>query len=306
MGTSPLEIWYKVLQDLKYRSITVDSDILPAISAMAKEIQRHIGQEYKAGLWLDDMHRGLAWSDCYHGSKPRNGYVAPSWSWASIDFGTRPLKKLHDLTHDLLPRPDWPPDNLNIIPVAKIIDVKIKNVNKDPFGQVLSGKLVIQAPRRKNCSCRIEPFFFDCHDLSLDPGQFDPDYILSYLRSMPTPSPTYEDEELTYHCKSLNLETLTERSCLKHTQYTLLHIASYYLPESDHFHEACHVSKSDRKRKGSVGDIFIAITLILAREDEEEGFYQRVGLAYFRESDRLFRKVVRTVDVWGWKTYTII
>jgi hypothetical protein len=51
-------------------------------------VGRLTGYSYKAGLWEEDLIRGFAWvirpriNECRRAR--RSGYVAPSWSWASI------------------------------------------------------------------------------------------------------------------------------------------------------------------------------------------------------------------------------
>jgi hypothetical protein len=55
----PLWLWYSIVNDFTARSISFKSDKFPAISGVAKEVQRNTGQKYKCRLWLDDMHLGL-------------------------------------------------------------------------------------------------------------------------------------------------------------------------------------------------------------------------------------------------------
>lgn len=91
--------WYKSMQDYSKRRLTYETDKFPAISALAKLIsEENPGQEYLAGLWKSDLHRGLLWSPflkrnvqdvlepCSHGYRFKHvsqEYIAPSWSWAS-------------------------------------------------------------------------------------------------------------------------------------------------------------------------------------------------------------------------------
>lgn len=89
---SPLEIWYRAVNDFSSRRITYPKDRFPAISGISKEVHRHISQDYKAGLWLGDMNMGLLWSSPGPGAVKVGdhaaSYVAPSWSWASVNFST--------------------------------------------------------------------------------------------------------------------------------------------------------------------------------------------------------------------------
>lgn len=58
-----LQYWYRMVNGFSTREITCQDDIFSTTSGVAKEIQRLITQEYKAGLWAGDMHIGLLWSD---------------------------------------------------------------------------------------------------------------------------------------------------------------------------------------------------------------------------------------------------
>jgi hypothetical protein len=90
-----LRQWFKILEAYTLRSLTFEKDRLPAIAGVAKVFGRLTGYSYKAGLWDEDLIRGLAWSIHYddggHKYKYRqpgrtrcSAYVAPSWTWASI------------------------------------------------------------------------------------------------------------------------------------------------------------------------------------------------------------------------------
>lgn len=66
------------------RRLTVPSDNLVALSAIASIFQEKSSSKYCAGIWQGDLIRGLLWD--YH--LPDAGYAsdssAPSWSWASL------------------------------------------------------------------------------------------------------------------------------------------------------------------------------------------------------------------------------
>jgi hypothetical protein len=89
--TDPYLIWYTMICDYSKRSLTYDTDRLPALSAVASEMSQHLNDEYIAGLWRGDFLRGLYWA-CQgnRGLKcgPPGLYVAPSWSWASMKNAT--------------------------------------------------------------------------------------------------------------------------------------------------------------------------------------------------------------------------
>ncbi|OIW26873.1 HET-domain-containing protein, partial [Coniochaeta ligniaria NRRL 30616] len=84
--------WYHMLAEYCRRDLKYVSDKLPAISALAEEMSHVLLDTYVAGLWRKNMFRGLLWHTArYRGRRlgprvcPPRHFVAPSWSWASID-----------------------------------------------------------------------------------------------------------------------------------------------------------------------------------------------------------------------------
>lgn len=73
------------------RRVTYATDVLPAISGLAKEVQRHFPQEYIAGLWLNGIHSDILWRSPKKGATIRNVYVAPSWAGPVSTFKTNKL-----------------------------------------------------------------------------------------------------------------------------------------------------------------------------------------------------------------------
>ena len=73
-----LDNWYNVLGNFTSRKATFASDKFPAISALAREVYRYVKTSYVAGLWLEDLHRGLFWRPSGLGATRTAIYVAPS------------------------------------------------------------------------------------------------------------------------------------------------------------------------------------------------------------------------------------
>ncbi|KAE8454610.1 hypothetical protein EG329_000233 [Mollisiaceae sp. DMI_Dod_QoI] len=144
--------WSRILEhDFCGRSITNESDILPALSGVAHRFQMSLGGRYYAGLWEVDIVRGLLWK-CKNivpqGKgvylKPRAIYCAPSWSWAvlhgSIMYGfTSHHKRRWEKAKEL-----------NLCPV-EVLDIQTTLVGPsyDPMGQVSGGFIRIKAPVRR-------------------------------------------------------------------------------------------------------------------------------------------------------------
>jgi hypothetical protein len=59
----PLQIWYHMVREFCIRNIRFEEDSLPAISGrLAREVKRHTGYDYHAGIRAQDYHNGLLWS----------------------------------------------------------------------------------------------------------------------------------------------------------------------------------------------------------------------------------------------------
>ena len=84
------DAWYSVVAYYGERLLTYPTDRLPALSALAKLLHARTHRtRYLAGLWEDDLARGLLWicRSFSTRSPPQSTldeYVAPSWSWASV------------------------------------------------------------------------------------------------------------------------------------------------------------------------------------------------------------------------------
>lgn len=80
------DAWYDLVTLYTKCTLTIASDIFPAISGIASAISSSTHETYIAGLWLRDLHRGLLWSapDSTNSKPDLREYRAPSWSWASL------------------------------------------------------------------------------------------------------------------------------------------------------------------------------------------------------------------------------
>jgi hypothetical protein len=82
--------WIDTVIDYSHRKASVEADKLTALAAIASTFQQNsVGNQYLAGLWKRDLCHYLLWMlDPSLGQtlQPRpSTYVAPSWSWASIN-----------------------------------------------------------------------------------------------------------------------------------------------------------------------------------------------------------------------------
>jgi hypothetical protein len=128
-----LTFWYDILRRYHTQSLTFENDRFPAISGMAREIGVRGNYTYKAGIWQEDVHRGLLWSTT-SAAKRTSQYIAPSWSWASLIDQTRDLyEKAYRVTEN----------------IAKIVYIDVTNIGDDVYGQVSSASLNIQSQWRR-------------------------------------------------------------------------------------------------------------------------------------------------------------
>lgn len=81
----PLE-WGLVVEAYTRRKISLSSDKLVAIGAVAAFLQRSNHKTYVAGLWKEDLSIGLCWHTLSWelAARPKK-WRAPSWSWAAYD-----------------------------------------------------------------------------------------------------------------------------------------------------------------------------------------------------------------------------
>lgn len=140
----PYDRWYPILEDYCTRALTIPSDMLPAISGIAREVNKHTGSRYAAGLWLEDIYRGLLW--CYYGrGRPPKTYRAPSWSWASLDAIQPQIPGAHHNLYDEFSIDEMinnKPDANDV--KAEVLDCDVTARDKDPYGEVIAASIIIR------------------------------------------------------------------------------------------------------------------------------------------------------------------
>lgn len=76
--------WFKLSEEYSDRSLTNETDKLPALSGIAQLFQKHFpNDEYIPGIWSSHLLLALLWQPSCNGIGRRTTeYIAPSWSWA--------------------------------------------------------------------------------------------------------------------------------------------------------------------------------------------------------------------------------
>ncbi|KAF2502207.1 hypothetical protein BU16DRAFT_554280 [Lophium mytilinum] len=124
------------------------ADRLIALSGIAVNVSKVMGDYYLAGLWLTDIKASLAW-------EPRgpgcgwlpDHYRAPSWSWASVEG---PIKYTDDTIWDRSADVEGPVNATSrcvaprFIPQISIRDFEMNASGKEKTGQVTSGSLTLR------------------------------------------------------------------------------------------------------------------------------------------------------------------
>lgn len=147
-------LWHTLVRDYSKRSLTRCTDALPAISSLARGISSAFpsSQSYRAGLFEADLKDlGLLWySTEWKGERPAD-YIAPSWSWPSA-IGN-PIEFWRSV---------W---SVKILFKVQRVQVQPKGV-WDMFGQLASGRLIIDAPCYRSSTLNPVLASRDAHSLN--------------------------------------------------------------------------------------------------------------------------------------------
>ncbi|KAK0701936.1 heterokaryon incompatibility protein-domain-containing protein [Lasiosphaeria miniovina] len=127
--------WNGAVSDYTKCKLTKDTDRLVAISSIARELanSRILGQKrYLAGLWDINLIYQLGWMANGRDSPGRRkhvgaeGYVAPSWSWASVEVPVTTCGAFY-------------PDPLEVRALTDVRAADVELATEFPFGPVSAG-----------------------------------------------------------------------------------------------------------------------------------------------------------------------
>jgi hypothetical protein len=142
--------WLDVVQMYTRCKLSFGKDKLIAISGIASAIAPALGK-YVAGLWEEHLIFDLLWSVDYplslimdevSPSRPDCGYIAPSWSWASVD---RPVDFQSNVLADANLNTDLARGGFGFTSAIKIISVSVTSKITGGFGHVSDGTLQLEA-----------------------------------------------------------------------------------------------------------------------------------------------------------------
>ena len=143
--------WNDVICLYSRTQLTFSKDKLIALSGIARHFANKTEARYLAGLWQTNLEQQLCWRvdndkasllaiDPTTNRDP-SLYIAPSWSWASLDLPiTWKLNTWDNVAHPNFVR-DWPAAGL--FPVASAVRANVSPAGDDPLGELADASLKV-------------------------------------------------------------------------------------------------------------------------------------------------------------------
>jgi hypothetical protein len=189
--------WLNFVYVFSRRKLKYENDRLPAIAGIAETIARTKHDTYYAGHWKSTFPASLLWRGV---TEAEEGYVDPSWSWASangeVDFPLLHFSHLDRIRFEV-----------------GIVSCETKPLSAHaPYGVVAAGSLVVRGHARY-------ARFFKGRLQDCDTADWNRDYLRNFLRHRASLARTrsekeaihgqasVDDEDADYHVQSYNLET---------------------------------------------------------------------------------------------------
>ncbi|KAJ8482444.1 hypothetical protein ONZ51_g5349 [Trametes cubensis] len=123
--------WLEIVNDYSRRKLSYPSDRLVACAGLAELFARALGSRYVAGIWNDKhLLRDLLWRVPEPARSRPTEYLAPSWSWASVEDVIPFYFDLHLNSRDM---------------ATSVTCTCTPHDPAFPLGPVASGYLVLQA-----------------------------------------------------------------------------------------------------------------------------------------------------------------
>jgi hypothetical protein len=150
------EQWSSITDVYTRTELTFPKDKLIALCGIARYFQDKIQDEYIAGLWRTNLEKYLCWRVETYNLKlaletPLVPYLAPSWSWASIN--QPPTWKLHT-TNNILEEESVKSKDAH--PVIDILELDLQPAGADLLGQLQDARLKVKC--RPLINARVIPY----------------------------------------------------------------------------------------------------------------------------------------------------
>ena len=195
--------WYtQVVNYYAPRELTFPTDRLIAISGIVKGMQIYLpDSDYEEGLWAEDVQTALVWAVPNSGTTAYPAYVAPSWSWAHLDFSGTAEDHLIIYGSIL-----WH----HLKPIAELVGFQTKVVTA--LDSVQRRVLNLKVPSHTICSCCVPEAFIDQRKSST----YDRHYSLERV-----------GKPQNHFVEKIGFEKLAENSCDKHKPYLYIQVAQW-------------------------------------------------------------------------------
>ena len=121
-------LWMNLVKTYSSMALTRLSDKCVAFAGIAEEFQAATQDDYVAGLWRRDLPRALLWTvkmdvgeqrHPNHSPARSRSYLAPSWSWLSINRAVEPAMQVYGPPRDMV-----------------AINVEVESVTENKFGAI--------------------------------------------------------------------------------------------------------------------------------------------------------------------------
>jgi hypothetical protein len=139
------KFWLDLVAYYTSLGLTHDSNILPAISGLSRMIGSRLCTPYLAGLWQSNLVNCLRWvrdCSCQSSTYAANS-TAPTWSWASLRWRLTANPEDHFRSVSFKA---YTPARFRQDLRLKIISANCTRATSNPYGQVLSDFINIEAP----------------------------------------------------------------------------------------------------------------------------------------------------------------
>jgi hypothetical protein len=198
--------WSDLLSKYCSLDLTNSSDKLPALAGIAKIFSEKLGDQYLAGLWRKSLVKDLYWH--VQGARRLSYYRAPSWSWASMDGNPNV---------GILSRS---PGNIELL--ALVIDCCIELKGSNPYGEVKSGWIKLQAP--------LQPLFLTGHYNPGPWGKFRNKYTM-VRTERGNPSGCEADFDFEFGIETTREDGSTLLSCPESVEIFALFLTKQFTPQ---------------------------------------------------------------------------
>ena len=131
-------LWGRLLQRYTRTKLTMSKDRLVALAGLASRIALFTKSTYVAGLWRNSLASNLLWKSKSPSRLFSKNYLAPTFSWASVDSPVEMVELLEDAGPD-----EW---SSTVETVESHIDLKSAT---SPFGEVTGGFLRLKGIVRR-------------------------------------------------------------------------------------------------------------------------------------------------------------